>query len=191
MSWLDLLILLIAFLTIYSGTRRGFISEIFDLLLIVSAFTLAVYLKAYIAPLFIQNFHWSKVYAHWVGFLLIFVPVGTGVFLLGCYVNDAVKGRADISEDMNQVLGGIFAAIKAAVFAVLILLLIGYIPTDKKFRSEMGRGFIVIQVDRAIPAAKQVVLALTQEKEGKYLVGKIQKARFPTKVNKLKNTGKN
>jgi|GEM_PF-3149731 len=191
MTWLDVLLAIIIIATVYIGTNRGLIVEFFDLLLLVFAFTLGIYGKTFIADFLIRQFDWGKVFANWVGFLLIFTIFATLIFLLGCYVKDAVNAKSEIPKEVNQIFGGFLAAFKGILFGCLLLMLIGGIPNlSQSFRAKSGNGIVVRQVDKLIPGVEDLVVALSPKGTGTYLAKKINLSRFPTPENRLPNLGK-
>jgi len=191
MTWLDLLVVFIVGLTIFIASHRGLIMEFFDLLIIVGAFILAIQAKNPLAGVFMDKLSWTPGLANWMGFMLVFVPVGVLIFLLGCYVKDSINAHTKVPLWMDQLFGVLFGTVKALFFGVMIVVLIGIIPnTSVTFRAATGKGFIVRQVDKLIPSLEQAVIAVSPKKTGKYLAGKIQAARFPTPENHLPNTGK-
>lgn len=190
-TWLDILLVIIIVGIVYIGSNRGFIMEIFDLLVLFFSFTLGVYGKGFIADFLIRQFQWGKVFANWVGFLLIFSICAVLIFLLGCYVKDAVNSRTEIPKEVNQVVGGFIAVFKALLLACLLMILIGIIPnTSHSFREKSGAGVVVRQLDKLIPAMEDAVISLSPKGTGAYLAKKINSARFPTRDNRLPNNGK-
>src|SRR3989344_5813258 len=84
MNWVDLIILIVIFVFVLEGQRRGFLYQVFDIVGFLISLLTSLTFYPISAQLLIKFFNLPKIAANPVGFLLIWVIVESlffGIFL--------------------------------------------------------------------------------------------------------------
>lgn len=122
MVWIDIPIIIFLVVFAYAGWGRGFIGELFDVLILIVGNCIAIALYYYIADFFIKltGFNLDIVYP--TTYLMVLIPVSVGLFLLGRFLE---KRSADgFPQQLYRSLGVILGFIKGILLAFLFFLLI-------------------------------------------------------------------
>ncbi len=154
-NWIDLIILMVVFLYLLSGYRRGFILGLLDLGGFLFSFLFALKFYPVIGQIFIQYFSISRGIANAVGFLFIgLFTESLSTFLIRFFIRPIYKyvfPKNDKKKDLfilfDQILGIIPIMGESLIFISFILTLIVSLPVHgtvkKEITSSRIGGFFV------------------------------------------------
>lgn len=178
MNWVDLIILIIIFVFVLEGQKRGFLYQVFDIIgFLVSLLTSLTFYPA-AAQFLIKFFNLPKIAANPVGFLLIWIIVESLFFGIFLRLAQRVISRF-ANTSINRFFGfapAIFNALLFLAFASLFVISLPIRPDIKKdvFDSKIGSTLVnqATFLERPIssifgPIAKQSLTFLTVKPEEK------------------------
>jgi membrane protein required for colicin V production len=121
MNWLDILVLLILAVSIFTSFRKGLSREIIGLVSMVLALMLGIWFYGTAAG-FLSSYLSSRAAANLCGFLLVFL----GVILLGHLVSYIVGKFLRVTglSIVDHLLGAGFGALRGALLVVALLMAI-------------------------------------------------------------------
>jgi membrane protein required for colicin V production len=124
---LDIVFLLVVFLSILFGVIKGFIREIFSLIFLVLAVILS-FLFYYEAGTFLMKYIDSRQVASFAGFISIF----TVVLIIGAVVTYFVKKILTVGplKSVDRILGGVFGLLRGILISGVIVFALVAFPTD-------------------------------------------------------------
>ena len=172
MNWVDLAILIIVLIFAIQGQKRGFFTQILDILGFLFSLVLALILYPQAAELFIRFFNIPKIAANPIGFLSIWI-ISEAIFfsLLSIFVGKIIHLLSNTS--INRYLGFIPAVANGLLFTAFILLFVVSLPIrpdikkdvfDSKIGSNLVEKAQVLETPLSGvfgPIAKQTLTFLT------------------------------
>jgi len=128
MTWVDWLIVIVFGYLIFTGFRKGFVQQLFDLLGSVAALVLAFHFYQSVGSLIAAQLQFSTPLADIIGFILIVVLLSGIVSFIGKRWRAARKNEPIAVFDGG--LGAVFGGFKAAVILVVVILLLLALPWE-------------------------------------------------------------
>lgn len=171
MTWVDLLLIVLILLLGYGGFMRGVVQEIFDLL--VLGVGTAVSLR-FFGPLgdWLQPMTGTTSYtAHWIAFVLLFIPVAAAIFALGLHLDQMQSEDTSIPGPLKYGAGAALGALKGLFLGWLVLVSLHHLPLlDGTTLQEMDTAPVVQAVQGLQPTFVAFVDALTPPQVSRWLV---------------------
>lgn len=146
MNWLDILLILIAALSVFGGIRHGFARLVVGLLATVAAFLCGLWFHGAIGSFFLPYVS-HKFIANLIGFLLVFVAVMLLGALLGWLLGKMFKWTG--LSWLDRLLGAAFGAVRALVIAVAIVFALMAFSAKPPPRSLVNSYFAPYVIDSA------------------------------------------
>ena len=119
MNYLDLILLVIIFLIGWIGFKKGFISSFFQLVRWAGALLLAFFLYQYVAPILSTNFiihnQWQLPVSFFLVFLIGFLFLSLGIFLINKVL------RPDVHKSAVNRFAGIIPGIAMGLISALLI----------------------------------------------------------------------
>ncbi|MCR4324406.1 MAG: CvpA family protein [Candidatus Curtissbacteria bacterium] len=181
MNWVDLLILVGVLFFAIEGQKRGFYSQVFDILGLIVSLVASLALYPFAAKLLTGVFNLPQIIANPLGFLFVWLVTETIFFaLFSPFVRKILENTH--TQPANRFLGFIPASINAFLFLAFVLLFIVSLPIRpdiKKdiFGSRLGSSLVksATVLERPLndvfgPIAKQGLTFLTVTPDGKSTV---------------------
>lgn len=145
MNILDIVFLLVVFLSILFGVIKGFIREIFSLVFLVLAVIIS-FLFYYEAGTFLMKYIDSRDVANFAGFIGIF----TIILIIGAVVTYFVKKVLTIGplKSVDRILGGVFGLIRGILISgVIVFALLAFPTNDNLLVKSRLTPYIVSVID--------------------------------------------
>lgn len=161
---LDIVLLIIVFLSIMFGIIKGFIRELFSLAFFIIAVVLAFLFYHDVGSLFIKSIK-NRDVANFTGFIIVFASV----LIIGSIVTYLVKKIFTVGplKSIDMILGGVFGLIRGVLIsAIIVFALISFpVSDDLIVKSRLSPfvietidvflGFLPVQFQQKIKRAKQ------------------------------------
>lgn len=166
MSWPDYAILAVIAISVLVGALRGFIKEVFSMLVWAAAFLVAYHFAGDVAAM-MENSVTLPSARTAMGFTGLFVAV----LLVGGLLN-YLLGRLVVTTGLSgtdRLLGGVFGAVRGLALIVAVLLVAGFtpIPADPWWKASLSIQRLMPLVNWAAEfLPEQVVENLDFEPEG-------------------------
>ena len=124
---LDIIILMILFLSVMLGIIKGFIRELFSLAFFIIASVLSFLFYREVGSLFMKHVK-SKDVSNFIGFITIFVVV----LIVGSFVTYFLKKILTIGplKSVDKILGGVFGLIRGILISAIIVFALISFPVN-------------------------------------------------------------
>lgn len=142
---LDLIILIILFLSVMFGIIKGFIRELFSLAFFVIAAVLSFLFYREVGGIFMKHVKNEDV-ANFIGFITIFVVVLIG----GAFFTYFIKKVLTIGplKSVDKILGGLFGLIRGILIsAIIVFALISFPVNDNLVLKSRLSPFVMETID--------------------------------------------
>jgi membrane protein required for colicin V production len=122
MNYLDLIIAIPLVWGFIRGLSKGFIIEIASLIALIAGIWAGIHFSDLLSTFLLNKLGWSATYVPIISFLIIFIAIVIGVFIIAKVLEKFVNLLA--LGLINKLAGGIFGALKfAVILSVLIIIL--------------------------------------------------------------------
>jgi membrane protein required for colicin V production len=128
MNYIDIILLILLFLSAINGFRKGFVEELAGLVALLLGIWAALHFSGLVAQLLAENFGFQNRYLHGVSFLITFIIVLILVNIIGAFISNLVK--AIHLGFLNQLAGLVFGVIKGALVLSVFLVLFNKLDED-------------------------------------------------------------
>jgi uncharacterized protein YkwD len=119
MNWVDLVLILVILLSIYSGWRRGIILSFIDLVRWIGSWLAALFLYQYVSAALARIFDLSETWRNPLSFLLVLAVTSLIIHTIGWSLARRIP-RSRHESSTNRVLGTIPGAINGIVMAAIL-----------------------------------------------------------------------
>ena len=113
----------------YKGFTKGIIIEIATLLALALGIYGGVKFSGFIATFLSKHFHWNQSYLSLLSFIILFLAIIIGIFMIAKLMERLVKIIA--LGIVNRIFGALFGTLKYALMISVFLLIAN--TADKKF----------------------------------------------------------
>jgi len=128
MNYIDIILLILLFLSAINGFRKGFVEELAGLLALILGIWAALHFSGLVAQLLTENFGFHNRYLQGISFLITFIVVLILVNIIGGIVSNLVKAiHLDL---LNRLAGLVFGFIKGALVLSVFLVLFNKLDED-------------------------------------------------------------
>ncbi|MBI2264095.1 MAG: CvpA family protein [Armatimonadetes bacterium] len=176
MTWVDPVVLFLVGIFVWVGTRRGFVKETFEFLMLTVSFIISSHMYPFLAELLTGFFKTPPAVAGTICFIVTFALIGVLIFLLGAILERIAK--LDLASPANMTGGGISAFAKGFVLMWFMFLFVSLLPISEGTRQTLGHSFTV----GIIQSQNSTVVSLLQSTASstfcKTAVPVIEKSRF-------------
>jgi membrane protein required for colicin V production len=171
MNYLDIAICIPIAWGLYKGFMKGFILEVAMLFALLGAIWVAVNFSDFITRFGHEKFGWNFTYLPVISFIVLFIGVLAGVYLLAKLIERSIDAAA--LGPVNKVLGALFGAFKFVLIISVIFFMMDAVErsypllsSEKKSKSLLYKPVVAI-APVVIPGLKESRLGdLLKEKSG-------------------------
>jgi len=117
MNWLDITFLALILLCLILGIIRGFVRQLVGIAAVLAGLVLAVVYYKGTGEIIDSVIH-NQFFSYFLGFILIFVLVIAGGWLIGVLLTRLMKGPLAV---MNRALGGFFGVVKGVLICGILV----------------------------------------------------------------------
>ena len=145
MNELDIVILLILFLSVMFGIIKGFIRELFSLAFFIIAAVLSFLFYREVGSLLLKNVK-NKDVANFAGFITVFVVV----LIVGSFITYFIKRVVAVGpiKSMDKILGGVFGLLRGILISsIIIFALISFPINDNLILKSRISPYVMKSVD--------------------------------------------
>ena len=146
MNWIDVILLVILGLTVFLGITKGFVKQIFGLLAVILGLILALNLYSQASFLF-RGIVASKILAHFLGFLAVFLIVLCLGFIASRLFSKMIKGPLEV---LDKILGGALGLLKGILICSIIVFALLVFPIDKKALKKSQISPVCLKITRTM-----------------------------------------
>lgn len=142
---LDIVLLIIVFLSVMFGIIKGFIRELFSLAFFIIAVVLAFLFYHDVGSLFIKSIK-NRDVANFTGFIIVFASV----LVIGSIVTYLVKKIFTVGplKSIDMILGGVFGLIRGVLIsAIIVFALISFPVSDDLIVKSRLSPFVIKTID--------------------------------------------
>jgi len=126
---LDMVFMVITFVSILIGFLRGFIKELFSIVFLILAVVLSILFYKDIGHIFLKFINNSEV-ANFIGFVVIFISIIiAGITIIFLLRKVIVIGPL---KAIDRLLGAVFGFVRAVLISSIVLFAIIAFPGDRK-----------------------------------------------------------
>ncbi len=144
MNVLDIILLVPVLWFAYRGFNKGFIIELSSLVALVLGIYVAINFSGFTASWLVKNFEISEKYLTIISFIVTFIAVVFGVFMVGKILEKFVDVL--LLGFINKLAGGAFGIVKAAFLMSVILWIINSLdPGDFIIKQETREGSMLYE----------------------------------------------
>jgi uncharacterized protein YkwD len=149
LNWVDVVLVLIILVSALAGLQRGLIRGALDLVAVVISLLVASYSYHRVADLISSHISMSDVVANIIGFVivLVIVQIAFSILILGPLTPLIWSIRKiPISKEIDGFLGVIPGAIKGAVLAAAIAMVLVLTPLGSSFDQPVGQSKVAAKL---------------------------------------------
>jgi len=128
MNYIDIILLILLFLSAINGLRKGFIEELAGLLALILGIWAALHFSGIVAQLLAENFGFHNRYLQGISFLITFIIVLILVNIIGVFASRLIN--AIQLGFLNRLAGLVFGVIKGALVLSVFLVLFNKLDQD-------------------------------------------------------------
>ncbi len=144
MNVLDIILLVPVLWFAYRGFNKGFIIELSSLVALVLGIYVAINFSGFTASWLVKNFEISEKYLTIISFIVTFIAVVFGVFMVGKILEKFVDVL--LLGFINKLAGGAFGIVKAAFLMSVILWIINSLdPGDFIIKQKTREGSMLYE----------------------------------------------
>jgi len=130
MNYIDIILVILLFLAIIDGYRKGLITELASLAALVLGIWGAVKLSGLTADFLVENLNFQSKHLYIISFIITFLVIVILVHIIGSLVNKMVKTiRLGF---LNRLAGMVFGVLKSALILSVLLVIFDKIDKDVK-----------------------------------------------------------
>lgn len=153
MNWIDLVIVLILIVFIYSGVRRGFIGDFITLIGFVLSALLSFTLYAWLGQAIVERFNMTPGISNLVAFFIIFLILQIIYTIISWLILKKIQiweMRQPRLQLYDQIFGSLPGLFNGTIIVTLILMILVISPLPPNFKSQLNNSYLSpILVDKA------------------------------------------
>lgn len=144
MNWVDLILIAVILLAIFTGWHRGFISSTLSLLVWAGSFVVAYLFYPYVANI-LDNLFDAGPWLLPIAFILLAIVAGMVLSIVAGYISRSVPVEGHLNP-ANRVLGTIPGAITGYLYAVILSAVFLALPIKDKITEEIRESRLGVQL---------------------------------------------
>ena len=130
MNYIDIVLVILLFLALIDGYRKGLITELASLAALVLGIWGAVKLSGLTADFLVENLNFQSKHLYMISFIVTFLIIVILVHIIGALVNKMVKTVK--LGFLNRLAGMVFGVLKSALILSVLLVIFDKVDKDVK-----------------------------------------------------------
>lgn len=176
MVWIDFPILAIMLLATYAGWTRGFIGELFDVLILTLGNFITIALYLHLGDFLISLFGKKLGCTYSVSYILVFTITGIIIFSIGYKLERRVKDG--FHKPLYQGLGGLMGFVKGWLLLFIGFYLFAFTPMSGGTVKLLKTSRMVTTIQAAEPAIESMALIFTPARIENQVIDHLKKSVF-------------
>ncbi len=149
MNFIDIIIIVFLIWGFFRGLKKGFIIEIASLIALIIGIWAGIHFSDFVSSFLVNNFKWTSAYIPIVSFLIIFIIIVIGVFIIAKILEKFVNLLA--LGLINKLAGAAFGAIKFAIILSVSILIINKFDTNKSLEKKANGSLLYNPIANIVP----------------------------------------
>ncbi len=184
MTWVDPFIFLFLFMVSYTGTVRGFISEISDILILTLGVGIAFSFFTPLGEFFTRVTGINFEYMYAIAWFIVFIPVALFLFIIGAFLDD--KASPYYPEKLKSFIGWIVGLAKGVLIMFIFLTFMGHVIESPTILKTLKKSPMVKTIQALEPSAEYFLAPFLPTKFEKKVKIYLRKSVFRNKFIRKK-----
>jgi len=176
MVWIDIPIIIFLVVFAYAGWVRGFIGELFDVLILIVGNCITIAIYYYITVFFIKLTGFNMEFVYPMFYFIVLIPISVGLFLLGRFLER--RSSESFPQVLYRSLGIILGFIKGILLSFLFLLLVSTLPISPGKVNLLKSSYMVRIIQSTEPTVEGMIVAFAPKKIKASAIQTLRKSIF-------------